>query len=94
MLDKIKDKLKFKLAKVLTPEIHKRLAVDEKFSSVDQKIITVDEKFITVNEKFASVQLFQIAPWYEENHWEPPVQIILRDLCKPGDVVFGQTLPA
>lgn len=67
MLNKIKDKLKFKLAKVLAPEIDKRLAVEE---------------------KLASVNLFGIAPWYQENLWEPPVQIVLRDLCKPGDIVF------
>jgi FkbM family methyltransferase len=28
------------------------------------------------------------AYWYEDNFWEPPVQIVLRDLCKPGDTVF------
>ncbi|MBD2436138.1 FkbM family methyltransferase [Nostoc sp. FACHB-110] len=32
--------------------------------------------------------LFGISYWYEGNLWEPPVQIALRDLCKPGDVVF------
>ena len=67
MLNKIKDKIKFKLAKVLTPEIDKKLAIEEKLSSVS---------------------LFGIAPWYQENLWEPPVQIVLRDLCKPGDIVF------
>jgi FkbM family methyltransferase len=28
------------------------------------------------------------AYWYEDNFWEPPVQIVLRDLCKPSDIVF------
>ena len=28
------------------------------------------------------------AYWYEDNFWEPPVQIVLRDLCKSGNVVF------
>ncbi|MEA5567846.1 FkbM family methyltransferase [Anabaena sp. UHCC 0399] len=32
--------------------------------------------------------LFGISYWYEGNLWEPPVQIALRDLCQPGDVVF------
>ncbi|QUS62001.1 FkbM family methyltransferase [Synechocystis sp. PCC 7339] len=67
MFNKIKDKLKFKLAKVLAPEIDKKLAIEEKLSSIN---------------------LFGIAPWYQENLWEPPVQIVLRDLCKPGDIVF------
>jgi FkbM family methyltransferase len=26
--------------------------------------------------------------WYETNFWEPNVQLALRDLCKPGEVVF------
>lgn len=26
--------------------------------------------------------------WYESNLWEPTVQIALRDLCRPGTVVF------
>lgn len=67
MLNKVKDKIKFKLAKVLAPEIDKKLAIEEKLTSVN---------------------LFGIAPWYQENLWEPPVQIVLRDLCKPGDIVF------
>ena len=67
MLNKIKDKIKFKLADVLTPEVDKKLSIDEKLSGVT---------------------LYGIAPWYQENLWEPTVQIALRDLCKPGDVVF------
>ncbi len=67
MINQLKDKLKFKLAKILAPEIDKKLAVEEKLSSVT---------------------LYGIAPWYQENLWEPPVQIVLRDLCKPGDIVF------
>ncbi len=67
MLNKIKDKIKFKLAKIIAPEIDKKLQIEE---------------------KLASVTLYGIAPWYQENLWEPPVQIVLRDLCKPGDIVF------
>ncbi|MBE9116848.1 FkbM family methyltransferase [Lusitaniella coriacea LEGE 07157] len=26
--------------------------------------------------------------WYEENFWEPTVQLALRDLCKPSSVAF------
>lgn len=67
MLNKIKDKIKFKLADILTPEVDKKLNIDDKLNSVT---------------------LYGIAPWYQENLWEPTVQIALRDLCKPGDVVF------
>ncbi len=67
MLNSLKDKLKFKLAKILAPEIDKKLQIDARLSQVG---------------------LYGIAPWYQENLWEPPVQIALRDLCKPGDVVF------
>ncbi|MFM1842367.1 MAG: hypothetical protein RLZZ490_1103 [Cyanobacteriota bacterium] len=67
MLNKLKDKIKFKLADVLTPEVDKKLSIDDKLNSVT---------------------LYGIAPWYQENLWEPTVQIALRDLCKPGDVVF------
>jgi FkbM family methyltransferase len=35
-----------------------------------------------------SKNIFGISYWYEGNLWEPPVQIALRDLCRPGDVVF------
>lgn len=67
MFDQLKDQLKLKLAKILAPEIDKKLRVEE---------------------NLASVTLYGIAPWYQENLWEPPVQLALRDLCKPGDVVF------
>jgi FkbM family methyltransferase len=35
-----------------------------------------------------SKSIYGISYWYEGNLWEPPVQIVLRDLCRPGDVVF------
>lgn len=31
---------------------------------------------------------FPIPPWYDQNLCEPTVQIVLRDLCRPGDTVF------
>ena len=39
-------------------------------------------------QKIQPTELFGLSYWYEGNLWEPPVQIALRDLCKPGDVVF------
>lgn len=41
-----------------------------------------------IDRKLEDVRLYGIAPWYQENFWEPPVQLALRDLCRPGDVVF------
>ncbi len=43
---------------------------------------------LALNQKLESVQMFGLAPWYQENLWEPPVQLALRDLCQPGDTVF------
>ncbi|GBF82288.1 FkbM family methyltransferase [Aphanothece sacrum] len=43
---------------------------------------------LQINQKLEEVRLYGIAPWYQENLWEPPVQLALRDLCRPGDVVF------
>jgi len=31
---------------------------------------------------------FIVAPWWEPNIWEPSVQLALRDLIKPGSIVF------
>ena len=33
-------------------------------------------------------QAFGIPFWYQWNHCEPAVSLALRDLCRPGDVVF------
>ena len=74
MLQNLKDQIKFKLAKILTPEVDKRLKIEERLAVADEKI--------------ASVDLYGIAPWYQENFWEPPVQIALQNLCKPGDIVL------
>jgi FkbM family methyltransferase len=39
-------------------------------------------------EEIKKLNLFGMAPWYQENFWEPPVQLALRDLCQHGDIVF------
>jgi len=74
MFQNFKDQIKFKLAKILTPEVDKNLKIEQRLAVADDKI--------------ASVDLYGLAPWYQENFWEPTVQIALRDLCQPGDVVF------
>jgi FkbM family methyltransferase len=46
------------------------------------------DRQLGVNQKLEEVKLYGVAPWYKENFWEPPVQLALRDLCRPGHVVF------
>ncbi len=41
-----------------------------------------------INQKLEEIGLYGTAPWYRENLWEPTVQLVLRDLCLPGDTVF------
>ena len=61
MLQNLKDQIKFKLAKILTPEVDKRLKIEERLAVADEKI--------------ASVDLYGIAPWYQENFWDPPFKL-------------------
>ena len=92
MLQNLKDQIKFKLAKILTPEVDKKLKVNQRISILEQEILELKQKLISVDQKndqrMTNVMSFGISPWYEENLWEPTVQIILRDLCKSGDIVF------
>lgn len=41
-----------------------------------------------LNDEITDLKLYGVKPWYQENLWEPPVQIALRDLCNSGDIVF------
>ncbi|MDJ0582397.1 FkbM family methyltransferase [Crocosphaera sp.] len=41
-----------------------------------------------LNQELEEIRMYGLSPWYEGNFWEPPVQLVLRDLCRPGDVVF------
>ena len=92
MLQNFKDQIKFKLAKILTPEVDKKLKVNQRISTLEQEILELKQKLISVDQKndqrMTNVMSFGISPWYEENLWEPTVQIILKDLCKSGDIVF------
>ncbi|MFM7573931.1 MAG: FkbM family methyltransferase [Snowella sp.] len=92
MLQNLKDQIKFKLAKILTPEVDKKLKVNQRISTLEQEILELKQKLISVDQKndqrMTNVMSFGVSPWYEENLWEPTVQIILRDLCKSGDIVF------
>lgn len=91
MFQNFKDQIKFKLAKILAPELVKILAPELVKILVPElaKILAPEiDKKLQIEKKLSDVTLFGIAPWYQENLWEPPVQIVLRDLCKPGDIVF------
>jgi hypothetical protein len=91
MFNQIKDKIKFKLAKIITPEIDKKLEINQRISGLEQQIIALTQKLTLldqIEQRVTNLSPFAIAPWYQENLWEPTVQIALRDLCKPGDIVF------
>lgn len=62
----------------LKKKLSKGLAIPELEKSI-QKLSSITDD---------SKSFFGISAWYEGNLWEPPVQIALRDLCRPGDVVF------
>ena len=48
----------------------------------------LEQKLNLVQHELATIKPYLSALWYQENLWEPSVQIALRDLCKPGDIVF------
>lgn len=59
--------------------------------SVEERLNTFQLQKQLLEEKLNSFQeqkLFGVSYWYEDNLWEPPVQIALRDLCKSGQIVF------
>ena len=75
MITAIKQWIKTKLRKaVLIPE--------------PEEIKKLNLEIKKLNLEIEKLKLFNIAPWYQENFWEPPVQIALRDLCQPGNIVF------
>ncbi|MGK7899519.1 MAG: FkbM family methyltransferase [Xenococcus sp. (in: cyanobacteria)] len=41
-----------------------------------------------LNQELEEIRMYGISPWYEGNFWDPPVPLAIRDLCRPGDVVF------
>ncbi|HLO85280.1 MAG TPA: FkbM family methyltransferase [Nostocaceae cyanobacterium] len=72
-MKKIKHWLKYKLRQALAIP-----ALEE----------SVDRISTQLTNKRDDTGLFGLSYWYEGNLWEPPVQLALRDLCKPGNVVF------
>ncbi|MGI0481630.1 FkbM family methyltransferase [Geminocystis sp. CENA526] len=78
MITEIKEWLKYKLRRVV-------LESDKLTESVTK---VVNPQQLKLEEKIDQLSLFGMAYWYEENFWEPPVQLALRDLCQYGDIVF------
>lgn len=76
----VKDWLKARLGKAL--------AIPALEDGVQQLRTVVSDLDNNLNAKLSATEIFGLSYWYEGNLWEPPVQIALRDLCKPGDVVF------
>jgi lipid II:glycine glycyltransferase (peptidoglycan interpeptide bridge formation enzyme) len=46
MLQNFKDQIKFKLAKILTPEVDKKLKVNQRISTLEQEILELKQKLI------------------------------------------------
>lgn len=79
-----KDWLKNRLRKALSlPPLE--ASVEELNQKINSGIYNLGSE---VDKLRTLQQPFGIQFWYEANLWEPPVQIALCDLCKPGDVVF------
>lgn len=72
-MKQIKEWIKFKLRKGLG------------IPNIEQHISIFEQKF---HQTIEEIVPYGVSPWYQDNFWEPTVQIALRDLCKPGDIVF------
>jgi hypothetical protein len=51
MLQNIKDQIKFKLAKILTPEVDKKLKVNQRISTLEQEILELKQKLTSSIQK-------------------------------------------
>ncbi len=89
MITTIKEWIKHKLRQVvlesdkLTESVTN--LVEPRFKNLNQHL---NQELDQLNKRLDKLNLFVTAPWYRENFWEPPVQIVLRDLCQSGDIVF------
>lgn len=79
-----------------TAEIHQSIsAVFNQVSENNQRLNTLEHKVSQIhgnNDHEPNLKInscsYIVAPWWETNHWEPSVQLALRDLIKPGSIVF------
>ncbi|NES82025.1 MAG: FkbM family methyltransferase [Moorea sp. SIO2B7] len=65
--------------------LKKRLRKALALPMLEEDIRSVKHELRLIREEMT---VYGISLWYKENLWEPTVQIALRDLCKPGDIVF------
>jgi len=79
-----------------TAEIHQSIsAVASKILETAQRLNTVEHKVSQIhgnNDHEPNLKInscnYIVAPWWETNFWEPSVQLALRDLIKPGSIIF------
>ncbi len=79
MLQNLKDQIKFKLAKILTPEVDKKLKVNQRISTLEQEILELKQKLISVDQKndqrMTNVMSFGISPGMKKIFGNPPYKL-------------------
>ncbi len=79
-----------------TAEIHQSIStVSNQVLEANQRLNTLEHKISQIhgnNDHEPNLKInscnFIVNPWWETNFWEPSVQLALRDLIKPGSIVF------
>jgi len=77
-------------------EIHQSISVvSNTILETAQRLNTLEHKVSQIhgnNDHEPNLKInscnFIVAPWWETNFWEPSVQLALRDLIKPGSIIF------
>jgi hypothetical protein len=76
--------------------------INQSISAVSNKILETAQRLNTLEHKISQIHgnndhepnlkinscNFIVTPWWETNFWEPSVQLALRDLIKPGTIIF------
>jgi FkbM family methyltransferase len=76
--------------------------IQQSISAVSNTILETAQRLNTLEHKVSQIHgnndhepnlkinscNYIVAPWWETNFWEPSVQLALRDLIKPGSIVF------
>lgn len=75
-------------AKKLKDGIKRRLGEFLGLPVIVQQVTGLVDRQREMLSAIPAQELYGDSYWYEENLWEPPVQLALRDLCHPGAVVF------
>lgn len=71
----------------LSHELHE---LGKRCSELSQEVteLRAASRALTLSSLLEGRGDYRIPFWYDHNYWEPTVQLALRDLCRPGDVVF------